>query len=274
MASSSIIPQDEGGLFAVPEDCVAAIIAFTTPTDACRLALVSRGFQSASESDIIWERFLPSDCDLIISRSDSGEALLAEFRKKKRLYMRLASQPLLVDRASKSFWLEKSSGKKCWMISARSLSITWGDTPIYWKWTSIPESRFPEVAQLLRVCWFDVGVRIQTSMLSPGTQYAAYLVFNMTENAYGFEDTFEASVRSTAGGIITHRVYVDVTHQQESSTELIPNTRTDGWKELKIGEFFAHAGEEDDEVELAVREVEVLYWKRGLIVQGIEVRPA
>lgn len=85
----------------VPEDCIAAIIASTTPTDACRLALVSRDFMSASDSDVVWERFLPSDCDLIIARSDCRESVLAEFPTKKQLYMRLADRPLLIDGASK-----------------------------------------------------------------------------------------------------------------------------------------------------------------------------
>jgi hypothetical protein len=37
--------------------------------------------------------------------------------------------------------LEKKSGKKCYMLSARDLIIVWGDTPTYWKWNSDPSSR-------------------------------------------------------------------------------------------------------------------------------------
>ncbi|OIT36575.1 f-box protein pp2-b1 [Nicotiana attenuata] len=41
----------------------------------------------------------------------------------------------------KSFSLEKWSGKKCYMLAARSLKIVWADTPRYWRWISLPESR-------------------------------------------------------------------------------------------------------------------------------------
>lgn len=38
-----------------------------------------------------------------------------------------------------SFAIDKRSGKKCYMIGARRLSITWGDTQTYWQW--IPKWR-------------------------------------------------------------------------------------------------------------------------------------
>ena len=86
---------------AVPEGCIAAIAALTTPRDACTLAAVLRVFRSAAESDVVWERFLPSDCEAIVARSERGEALLAEIGCKKELYMCLANRPLLVDGQSK-----------------------------------------------------------------------------------------------------------------------------------------------------------------------------
>lgn len=45
----------------LPESCVAVILSLTSPADACKSSLVSSTFQSASESDSVWERFLPSD---------------------------------------------------------------------------------------------------------------------------------------------------------------------------------------------------------------------
>lgn len=41
-----------------------------------------------------------------------------------------------------SFSLDKVSGKKCYMLSARDLIIVWGDNPTYWRWTSEHNSRF------------------------------------------------------------------------------------------------------------------------------------
>lgn len=41
-----------------------------------------------------------------------------------------------------SFKLEKSSGKKSFTLSARELSITWSNNPMYWSWVPTNESRF------------------------------------------------------------------------------------------------------------------------------------
>jgi len=40
-----------------------------------------------------------------------------------------------------SFQLERKSGKKCYMLAARSLAIVWGDDERYWNWISLPDSR-------------------------------------------------------------------------------------------------------------------------------------
>jgi hypothetical protein len=31
-------------------------------------------------------------------------------------------------------WLDKATGGKCYMLSARALNISWGDEPNYWRW--------------------------------------------------------------------------------------------------------------------------------------------
>ena len=39
-------------------------------------------------------------------------------------------------------WLDRGSGAKCYMLLARGLHISWGDTPCYWRWMDLPDSRF------------------------------------------------------------------------------------------------------------------------------------
>ncbi|KAF8394160.1 hypothetical protein HHK36_020366 [Tetracentron sinense] len=43
----------------LPEGCISNILSLTSPGDACRSSLVSSIFRWASESDIVWEKFLP-----------------------------------------------------------------------------------------------------------------------------------------------------------------------------------------------------------------------
>ena len=42
---------------------------------------------------------------------------------------------------NQSFKIEKASGKKSYLLSARELYITWADEPMYWSWKHVPESR-------------------------------------------------------------------------------------------------------------------------------------
>lgn len=105
------------------------------------------------------------------------------------------------------------------MLAARELAITWGDTPEYWTWPSIPESRFSEVAFLNEVCWFEVNGKIDTAMLSPRAKYAAYLVFNMRDS-YGFEDVEVKSYFGVLEDEITEKIiYLDKDASEEEDDE-------------------------------------------------------
>ncbi|KAK0608072.1 hypothetical protein LWI29_025163 [Acer saccharum] len=114
------------GILALPEGCIANVISFTTPSDACRLACVSTTFRSAADSDVVWDRFLPSD--YLSAISDSASSPASSLLSKKELYLRACHNPLLINEGKLSFW------------------IIWVDTPQYWKWISLPEARFPAVA--------------------------------------------------------------------------------------------------------------------------------
>ncbi|KAL7228165.1 hypothetical protein ACSBR2_006975 [Camellia fascicularis] len=284
----------------LPEGCIANVVSLTSPGDACRLSLVASLFRSAAESDGVWETFLPSDYMDIIGRA--VDPTPSSPWSKKQLYLWLSDNSLIIDNGTKSFSLEKWSGKKCYMLAARDLSIVWGDTPQYWKWTSLSESRFSEVAELISVCWLEIHGKIKTSMLSPNTTYAAYLVFKSTEEAYGFEyQPAEVTVGITGGESETQTVYLDpdTGHRQQfqiiprpggmfnrirtrmlrpfasisgQSDSRYPKARGDGWMEIQLGEYFNKDGE-DGELEMSLREVRGGNWKSGLIVHGIDIRP-
>ncbi|KAL6146899.1 hypothetical protein ACLB2K_057575 [Fragaria x ananassa] len=267
----------------LPEGCVANVIGLTTPRDACRLSLISTDFKSAADSDAVWDKFLPPDTNEIVSHSDSE----IDAKSKKELYFTLCD-PILIDDG-------KMSGKKCYMIAARNLRIAWGDTPRYWKWKSLPESRFKEAAKLRVVCWLEIRGRIETRMLSPSTTYKAYLVYKLAEHTYGLHWPAVVSVGTRAYGFDYDCTgLMELTADNKGNVFLAPQKalqsrelermpdlseakfpnegRGDGWLEMELGEFHCQ-GDEDGELEMICCEVKTGMSKSGLLVQGIEVRP-
>lgn len=77
----------------LPEGCISEILSLTSPVDVIRSSAVSKGFNFAADSDTIWDKFLPSDHQEIISRSDST---VDHSTTKKALYFNLCNSPLLL----------------------------------------------------------------------------------------------------------------------------------------------------------------------------------
>ncbi|KAG5531263.1 hypothetical protein RHGRI_026018 [Rhododendron griersonianum] len=262
----------------LPEGCMSLILSMTSPRDACPSSAISSWFGAAANADSAWERFLPSDYRQIISRSVSPVV----FSTKKQLYFSLCDSPLLLDGGKLSFALDRESGKKCYTLPARELAIPWKEDPRLWKWMSLPESRFSEVAQVVGVCWLNIWRRISTAMLSPNTTYAAYLIFKFTgqKRHYGLESLpVKASVRFVKEGedgyeddnsSIVFLTLQTLGNLDRGQNGRLPQMREEGWMEIELGEFYNDEGD-DGEVEVRLREISD--WKSGLIVEGIEVRP-
>ncbi|KAM5561830.1 putative F-box protein PP2-B12 [Rosa sericea] len=183
-------------------------------------------------------------------------------------------------------------GKKCYMIAARRLRIAWGETPRYWKWKSLPESRFKEAVKLRVVCWLEIRGRIETRMLSPSTTYKAYLVYKLTGHtyglhwpavvtvgarAYGFDyecpglKEITAGIKHTAILVPQRKIEGQLARHHDINEVKFPNeSRADGWLEMELGEYHC---QEDEDGELEMICCETSMGKSGLLVQGIEVRP-
>ncbi|KAK6911610.1 Phloem protein 2-like [Dillenia turbinata] len=246
---------------------------------------LSSAVRPVAESDDVWEKFLPSDYKEILSRLVSP----VMFSSKKELFHRLCNQRLM-DEGRKSFALERSSGGKSFILSAKELQITWGNDPMYWSWNSIPESRFPKVAELRTMYWLEITGKLSTRTLSPNTNYRVYMIVKISNRAYGL-DTMPSEVSVRVGNRVTNgTVYLhcgDISKQKmncsfglngihDSTSEVRGNEksmiqREDGWMEIELGEFFR--GEDNEEVKMSLKEVKGYHLKGGLIVEGIEVRP-
>ncbi|CAN6252855.1 unnamed protein product [Urochloa humidicola] len=267
----------------LPEDLISASIACTTPRDACRAAAVSPAFRAAAESDAVWSCFLPRDLPPLAD----GQLSPAP-PSKKALFMRLSDSPVLLADGLMSMWLDRETGAKCYMLSARALCIIWGDTPEYWSWIPITDSSFTEAAQLQLVWWLEIRGNIDIKMLSRNSTYAAYIVFKVDRGAYGLVTPFPETSVSLGASKSTRQVSLDDYDRggdewwwrhrprrrgiiEIPPNVLLPRERADGWLELEMGEFQNDEGE-DGEVSIKLLETSATV-KSGLIVQGIEIRP-
>ncbi|KAG9137475.1 hypothetical protein Leryth_016769 [Lithospermum erythrorhizon] len=203
--------------------------------------------------------------------------------------------------STQSFKLTKASGKKCYMLSSRELGIAWGDNSSYWKWTTLPQSRFTEVAKLYAVCWLEIRAKFKVEMLSHDTTYAAYLIFQLTEQAnHNFHVPAKSFIRLATNDeddelrvalsdIDAEGTFIDLWKpienrpgrrgrwRQLGGENMVdgryPRKRLDGWMEIELGVPFNSSQENLSSVEILVWEIHDLSWKHGLIVEGIELRP-
>ncbi|XVF06004.1 hypothetical protein REPUB_Repub06bG0010500 [Reevesia pubescens] len=260
----------------LPEDCLSTILSFNSPEDAFRSSLVSSTFRSASDSDMVWEKFLPPDYPEILSSLVTP----LKFSSKKDLFQCLCD-PVLIDGGNKIFKLEKLSGKKSYILSAKELSITWSSNPLYWSWISMAESRFSKVAVLRTTDWLEIRGNIKTQMLTPNTNYGAYLIMKISDRAYGL-DIMPIEITIEVGNQQVSCNNVFLRHQKskkrvemwkpiEDYQQGIVSEREDGWMEIELGEFFS--GENNEEVKMTLMEVKGWHLKGGIVIEGIELRP-
>ncbi|KAJ0781244.1 putative phloem protein [Helianthus annuus] len=128
--------------------------------------------------------------------------------------------------------------------------------------------RFEDVA-IARDAWpLDIRGKIASVMLSGKTTYVAYLVYQTTSDSYGLSNPSHTSVNflgvwNGSTDVWLHNPWLRTSLRKRAQ-------RKDGWKEVKLGEFY-YDGENEGEVEMAFEEYEGFI--SGFIVEGIELRP-
>ncbi|KAJ3704691.1 hypothetical protein LUZ61_008396 [Rhynchospora tenuis] len=148
------------------------------------------------------------------------------------------------------------------MIFARDLQIEHSDNP-----------KFPEVEEIVELVqdyWLEINARINLNQLSPGTNYAAYLIFKTTARSEGLSTEQNASV-----SLDRFRKLVclkpSVEKPPNEGTRL-PVERPDGWMELELGRLCCNEST-DQEAVVCLMETDDYNKKTGLIVLGVQVRP-
>ncbi|CAH9129754.1 unnamed protein product [Cuscuta epithymum] len=253
-------------LFAkLPEGCIAEIVSFTSPADASALSVISKRFKSATESDTVWKKFLPPDIDEIVSKSSIPYYLAPT---KKDLYAFLSHSHILLDGGKLGFFLDKSSGKKCFIVPPSELVFpakNYSDIPIMVQELKFSRSIDVAVLNSMDGSMFYIFGRISSEKLSEETHYSSYLVCKRSPKHSYLNTSFSVRCR-----------FVDnegrVVGVSEGKEFRVPVCRDDGWLEVEIGTFF-NAGGNHNNVESCVSSLS-LRLGQSLIVRGIEFRPS
>lgn len=126
------------------------------------------------------------------------------------------------------------------------------------------------MAKLRSIGWIHIEGKIKTRMLSKNTTYAVYIVF-LLERIDGLKSS--NTVIRFLNDQSKHDTSKDE-HLKSQETGKLAKRRADGWVELEMGKFYNGHGEDGDQVEAWLTEINnSSHAKSGLIVEGIEFRP-
>ncbi|KAG5549074.1 hypothetical protein RHGRI_014444 [Rhododendron griersonianum] len=217
----------------LPQDCVARILSFTSPRDACRVSLVCTLVGAAAKTDDLWVKFLPSDYLEVISRLVDSPL---DFKSKKELYLWLCSPNPIDNEVAElitTWWLEITARISTRMLSPKTT------------YTAHLILNFANRAYGLDVLPSEVSIEVGNRQVMRGT-----ILLRRPED--GRKQPSE-------------RIFM--------GEERIPRERGDGWLEIELGEFFNDGLDDHEDVRMSVKEVKGVQLKGGLIVEGIELRP-
>ncbi|KAI7731911.1 hypothetical protein M8C21_027232, partial [Ambrosia artemisiifolia] len=201
------------------------VYGFKRPTITQLITQLKKALEFQEDYEI-WEPKLPIDYKEIIKRSKTPD--IYNDKTKKDLYDMLSKGILLQD--DKVLFSLGSNGERNEMISAKRFSYK----NHLRKWRSLPESRFPKVAEMLYISNLNIRIKIRTQFLSPCVNYKVHLIFK-----------FCGSRKSQA-----KRMYVNLKYKMgnESLNAYFATLREDGWMMIELFQFFNHKKDTDFEV--------------------------
>ncbi|KAL5578523.1 hypothetical protein UlMin_020222, partial [Ulmus minor] len=156
--------------------------------------------------------------------------------------------------------IEMAQISNCIWLCARDLMICWGENECYWRWVQHRETcnQVIDIAELLNVCWLDVGGKIETTRLCPRTQYEVVFEIMMKDCATGW------------GVPVNVRLILPNGCKQECKVNLCEKPRG-RWIEIPVGVFTTSPGH-CGEIQFSLYEYGG-HWKKGLVIKGVRIRP-
>ena len=148
------------------------------------------------------------------------------------------------------------------VLFARDLSITWGNDERYWKWTyeKEPDGSYVEVAELLKVSWFEIQGKFNTNKLKPGTSYKLAFVVKFNEDASGWGNPVNLELDLPNGTQMQHK-------------ESLNNMPRNQWIEVPVAEFTVQENETQGEMNFSMTETSNNL-KKGMAINAVVIAPA
>ncbi|KAK9156289.1 hypothetical protein Sjap_003769 [Stephania japonica] len=169
---------------------------------------------------------------------------------------------IYLDHKKKMYWVDEKTGCNCFLLFARSLSITWGNDSRYWNWPYMEDTKsntMIEMAELRSVFWLEIRGKLNGSYLSPQTNYEVVFIVKLNREAYGWDRPVTLKLVQPNGKV-----------QQQQVT--LENKKREQYIEICVGEFNS-GHDEKGELEFALLGNESYIGKSGLTIRGVIIRP-
>ncbi|GLJ25659.1 hypothetical protein SUGI_0491490 [Cryptomeria japonica] len=267
------------------ENCLTRVLEFTTPKDVCRLSVFCHTLESAANSNCVWEKMVPSHYRDLLARANRP----LQYNSKKELYFKLCEQ-VSIDNGTKKFWLDKATGKVCFLLHPRDLDITRGNANHDWRWICQDGSRFhfisregsgsEAIAQFMTICRFEVQGVFDCKFLSPGTEYTVSFKLKLVgSSSFGWDKKpVKFSVTTSWGHQQQSALFLQNTEKpvdNEKYQKTSVRHVREGWMELDAGEFSVEENKDGPkEVKFHMNEVDDENCKGGLLLGGVKIQPS
>ncbi|XP_077241203.1 F-box protein PP2-A15-like [Tasmannia lanceolata] len=265
------------GLGDIPENCVACVFLHLTPPEICNLARLNRSFRGASSSDSVWVSKLPPNYQDLLDKFPPHRY---QNLSKKDIFA-LLSRPVPFEDGTKEVWLDRVTGGICMCISAKAMLITGIEDRRYWNWIPTEESRFPVVAYLHQIWWFEVdgsvkfrfpaGVYTLSFRLHLGkfSKRLGRRVCNF-EHVHGWDiKPVRFDLSTSDGQQASWELCLD-----EPENDAVGNYRRGCWIEYQVGDFIVTNSDTETEIRFSMKQIDCTHSKGGLCVDSVSIIPS
>ncbi|KAL5545318.1 hypothetical protein UlMin_009102 [Ulmus minor] len=195
----------------------------------------------------------------------SFEAIIkeADIPLDKSSFVKLQSQlqaGIFLNQRRKKYWVDGMSNN-CFMIYARDLTIHWIEDGRFWKWVQLKETsdELIDTAELLRVCWLEIGGKFEEKNLTPKTLYEVAFVIMLKNSGRGWHVP------------VTVKLVLPNGSEQKRKVNMMEKPR-DQWINIPFGEFQT-SPENPGEIVFSFDGTAGGNWKSGLVIKGVKIQP-